>query len=177
MKLLLNFNIFGIDRSKVAFMIYNIYMNNGKWIEFSEGKPNEFNLKACCECIKERLKTYFVPEGIEFDVVIMSEPEPSSFKNLNNSKSKNFKTKVMTNSEFKTSKIQILKRLEPKSLVLKNSEFIVLEPKFQRRKTIVASCDSKPKIVKPKVMNEQKLPNLRHNAQKKKSKTFSTNPK
>jgi len=45
-------------------MIYNIYKNNGKWIGFSKGKPNEINLKACCESIKEGLKTYFVPEGM-----------------------------------------------------------------------------------------------------------------
>jgi len=43
-------------------MIYNIYKNNGKEIGFSERKPNEINLKSCCECIKEGLKTYFVPE-------------------------------------------------------------------------------------------------------------------
>jgi len=47
------FIISAIDRSKVASMIYRIYKNNGKGIEFSEGKPNEISLKACCECIKE----------------------------------------------------------------------------------------------------------------------------
>ena len=115
-------------------------------------------------------------EGIEYDIVNQSEPETSSFKTLNDSNSKNFKTKVMTNSESKTPKIQILKRLQPKSQVLKNSESVVLKPKFQRRRTTVASYDSKPKVAKPKVVNEQKLSDSRHNAQKKKSKTFSTNP-
>jgi len=60
-----DFIMSGIDRSRVASMIYNIYKNNGKWIEFSEGKPNETNLKACCECIKDGLKTFFVPEGVK----------------------------------------------------------------------------------------------------------------
>jgi len=49
----------GIYRSRVASMIYSIYRNNGKRIGFSEGKPNEVSLKACCECIKEGLKTFF----------------------------------------------------------------------------------------------------------------------
>ena len=44
-------------------MIYSIYKHNGKGIRFSEDKPNEINLKACYECIKEGLKTFFVPEG------------------------------------------------------------------------------------------------------------------
>jgi len=104
-----DFIIFGIDRSKVDSMIYSIYKNNGKGIGFSEGKPNEINLKACCECIKEGLKTYFVPKGIESDVVVQSEPKASSSKTLNDSKSKNFKTKVMTNFESKTPMIHILK--------------------------------------------------------------------
>jgi len=60
-----DFIMSGIDRSNVASMMYNIYKNNGKGIGFSEGKPNEINLKACCECIKEGLKTFFVPEGFK----------------------------------------------------------------------------------------------------------------
>ena len=64
------FIISGIDRSKVSHMIYNIYKNNGKRIGFLEGKPNGMNLKSCCECIKEGLKTYFVPEGVESDTII-----------------------------------------------------------------------------------------------------------
>ena len=35
-----DFIISGIDRSKVASMIYNIYKNNGKGIGFSEDKSN-----------------------------------------------------------------------------------------------------------------------------------------
>jgi len=58
-----DFIISGIDRSKVASMIYSIYKNNGKGIGFSEDKPNEISLKACCKCIKEGLKTFFVPGG------------------------------------------------------------------------------------------------------------------
>jgi len=69
-----------IDRSRVASMIYNIYKNNRKGIEFSEGKSNETNLKACCECIEEGLKTFFVPEGVKFETMVQSEPEASSYK-------------------------------------------------------------------------------------------------
>ena len=83
----------------------------------------------------------------------------------------------MINSDSKTPKIQILNRPEPKQQVLKNSESDVLNPKFQRKKTIVASWDPKPKVIKPKVLSEQKPPNFKHKDQKKKSKTSSTNPK
>jgi len=70
----------GIDRSRVASMIYNIYKNNGKGIGFSEAKSNETNLKAYFECIKEGLKTFFVPEGVKMETVVQSEPEASNSK-------------------------------------------------------------------------------------------------
>ena len=89
----------------------------------------------------------------------------------------NSESKVMINSESKTPKIQILKRRKPKSQVLKNSESVVLKPKFQWRKIIVASWDSIPKGAKHKVLNDQKPLNFKHKAQKKKTKTLSTNPK
>ncbi|KEH37837.1 hypothetical protein MTR_2g449760 [Medicago truncatula] len=135
-------------------MIYSIYKNNGKGRGFSDGRPNEISLKSCCECIKEGLKTYFVPEVVESEIVIQSEPEASSYKTVNISKSKNSKSKF-----------------------LKNSESRVLKPKFQRRKTIVASWDSRPKGAKPKVFNEHKPLNFKRKAQKNKTKTFRINPK
>jgi len=94
-------------------MIYSIYKKNGKMIGFSEGKPNENSLKACCECIKEGLKTFFVPECAKFETVVQSEPEASCSKAKITSKSKNSKSKAMTNSDSKTLKIKILKRSEP----------------------------------------------------------------
>ena len=94
-------------------MRYNIYKNNGRGIGFSEGKPNETNLKACCECIKEGLKTFFVPEGVEVETVVQSEPKVSSSKAKITSKPKNSKYKAIINSDCKTSKIKILKRSEP----------------------------------------------------------------
>ena len=96
-----DFIMSGIDRSRVASMIYNIYKNNDKWIDFSEGKPNETYLKACCECIKEGLKTFFVPEGVKVETVVQSEPEASSSKARITSKPKNSKSKAMTNSDSK----------------------------------------------------------------------------
>jgi len=62
----------------VASMIYSIYKNNGKEIGFSEDKSNEISLEACCECIKEGLETFFVPEGAKFETIVQSEPEASS---------------------------------------------------------------------------------------------------
>jgi len=73
-----DFIMSGIDRSRVASMIYSIYKNNDKGIGFSEAKSNETNLKAYCECIKEGLKTLFVPEGVKTETAIQSEPEASS---------------------------------------------------------------------------------------------------
>jgi len=108
-----DFIISGIDRSKMASMIYSIYKNNGKGIGFSEDKSNEINLKACCECIKEGLKTFFVPEDAKFETVVQSEPEASNSKAKIISKPKNSKPKAMINSDSKTSKIKILKRSEP----------------------------------------------------------------
>jgi len=87
--------MYGIDRSRVASMIYSIYKNNGKGIGFSEAKSIETNLKAYCECIKERLKTFFVPEGVKMETVVQSEPEASSSKAKITSKPKNFKPKVV----------------------------------------------------------------------------------
>jgi len=69
-----------IDRSRVASMIYNIYKNNDKGTGFLEGKPNETNLKACCECIKEGSKTFFVPESAKIETMVQSEPDASSSK-------------------------------------------------------------------------------------------------
>jgi len=108
-----DFIMSGIGRSRLASMIYNIYKNNGKGIGFSEGKPNETNLKACCECIKEGLKPFFVHEGVKIETVVQSEPEASSSKVKITSKPKNSKSKAMTNYDSKTSKIKILKRSEP----------------------------------------------------------------
>jgi hypothetical protein len=65
-----DFIMSGIDRSRVASMIYSIYKNNGRGIGFSEVKSNETNLKSCCECIKEGLKTVFIPEGVKGETVV-----------------------------------------------------------------------------------------------------------
>jgi len=94
-----DFIMSGIDRSRVASMIYKIYKNNGKGIGFLEGKPNETNPKACCECIKEWLKTLFVPEGVKIETVVQSEPETYSSKAKITSKPMNSKSKAMKRSE------------------------------------------------------------------------------
>jgi len=39
-------------------------------IGFAEGKPIKTNLKSCSDCIKEGLKTYFVPEADKIEEVI-----------------------------------------------------------------------------------------------------------
>jgi len=50
-----DFIISGIDKSKVASMIYIIYKNNGNGIGFSDGNSKEISLKTCCECIDESI--------------------------------------------------------------------------------------------------------------------------
>jgi len=117
-------------------------------------------LNHVLNALRKGLKIYFMPEAIEFEVVIQSEAEASNSKTVNISESKNLESKVMTNSESKTPKIQILKRPEPKSQVLKNSTSGVLKSKFQTRKTIV-SWDSRSNDAKPKVLNEHKPLNFK----------------
>jgi len=172
-----DFIISGIDKSKVASMVYNIYKNNGKRIGFSEEKTNEINLKASYECNKEGLKTFFVPEGAKLETVIQSEPEASSSKAKIISKPKNSKPKAMINSDSETSKIKILKRSEPVTQGLMKPESEVLKSKCQKNKTVIASCELKPEGVKPKVLVNQKQSGLQHKVQEVKSKTSSTNPK
>jgi len=148
-----------------------------KGIGFSKGKPNEISLKVCCECIKEGLKTYFVNKGAEFETVVQSEPKASNYEAKITSKPKNSKPMAMKNSDSKTSKIKILKRSElvPQSMLKPESG--ILKSKSQKNKTVIASCESKTKGVKPKVVANQKLPNLHHKVQEVKSKTSSTNLK
>jgi hypothetical protein len=57
------------------------------------------------------------------------------------------------------------------------SESVILKSKVQKNKTVIASGESKPKGVKPKVVIKQKLSNLQHKVQEVKSKTSSTNLK
>jgi len=51
----------GIDRTKVASMIYNINQNNKKGIGFTGGNSGGVILKPCSD--KENLKTHFVSES------------------------------------------------------------------------------------------------------------------
>jgi len=158
-------------------MIYGIYKNNGNGIGFSEEKPNEISLKSCCECIKEGLKTFSVPEGAKFETVVLSEPEASSSKAKIISKPKNSKPKAMINSDSETSKIKILKRSEHVPQSLLKPESGILESKFQKNKIVVVSWELKPKGVKSKVLFNQKQSSLQHKVQELKSKTSSTNLK
>jgi len=146
-----DFIISGIDRSKVASIIYSIYKNNGKGIGFSDDKSKEISLKTCCECIKGGLKTFFVPEGAEPEIVVQSEPKASSSKAKIISKAKNSKPKAMIKSEPGTSKIKILKKAEPLPQSLLKTESGILKAKDQKNKTVVASWKPKPKGVKPEV--------------------------
>jgi len=81
------------------------------------------------------------------------------------------------NSDSKTSKIKILKRSEPVPQSLLKSESGILKSKSQKNKTVVASCESEPKGVKPKVLINQKLSKSHLKVQEMKSKTSSTNLK
>jgi len=83
----------------------------------------------------------------------------------------------MINSDSKFSKIKILKRSElvPQSLL--KPEFGILKSKLQKNKTVVASWESKPKSVKPKVLVNQERSNLQHKVQEVKSKTSIINLK
>jgi len=109
--------------------------------------------------------------------VVQSEPEASSSKAKIVSKPYNCKSKAMTNSYSKTSKIKILKRSEyvPQSLLKPKSG--ILKSKSQKNKTVTASGESELKGVKPKVLINQKLSKPHLKVQEVKSKTSRTNLK
>jgi len=93
------------------------------------------------------------------------------------SKPKDSKPKAMKNSDSKTLKIKILKRSELVPYSLLKPESGILKSKSQKNKIVIASCESKPKGAKPKVVVNQKLSNLHHKVQEVKRKTSSTNLK
>jgi len=98
----------GIDRTKVASMIYSINQNNKKGIGFTGGNSGGVILKPCSD--KEDLKTHFVSESEKVNTASCSEPEASSSKVVTLSEPKNQVTKVINNSESKAQELQILKR-------------------------------------------------------------------
>ena len=82
------------------------------------------------------------------ETVVQSEPKASSSKAKITSKPKNSKSKEMINSDSKTSKIKFLKKSEPVPQSLLKPESGILKSKSQKNKTVVASCESKPKGAK-----------------------------
>jgi len=101
----------GIDRTKVASMIYSINQNNKKGIGFTRGNSSGVILKPYSA--KEELKTHFVSEFEKVNTTSYSEPEASSSKEMTKSTPENQETKVMNNSKSKAPELQILKRSEP----------------------------------------------------------------
>jgi len=83
----------------------------------------------------------------------------------------------MTSSDSRTSKIKILKRLEPVPLSLLKPESGILKSKSRKNKTVVATCESEPKGAKPKILINQKLSKSHLKVKEVKSKTSSTNLK
>jgi len=139
----------GIDRTKVASMIYSINQNNKKGIGFTGGNSSGVILKPCFG--KEELKTHFVSESEKVNTASCSELEVSSSKVMTKSKPENQETKVMTNSESKALELQILKRSEPNKQVLKKTESEIQKPGFQRKKVVSAKSQSKTKGSEPRV--------------------------
>jgi len=87
----------GIDRTKVASMIYSINQNNKKGIGFTGGNSSGVILKPCSG--KEDQKTHIVSESEKVNTASCSEPDASSSKVMTKSKPENQKTKVMNNSK------------------------------------------------------------------------------
>ncbi|RHN55345.1 putative transcription factor interactor and regulator CCHC(Zn) family [Medicago truncatula] len=172
-----DFIMAGIDRSKVASMIYSTYKNKGKGIGYSEEKSKEYSLKSYCDCIKDGLKSTFVPEGTNAITAVQSKPEASGSQAKITSKPENLKIKVMTKSDPKSQKIKILKRSEPVHQNLIKPESKIPKQKDQKNKAATASEKTIPKGVKPKVLNDQKPLSIHPKVQGRKSKTSKTNPK
>jgi len=164
----------GIDRTKVASMIYSINQNNKKGIGFTRGNSGGVILKPCSD--KDVLKTHFVSESERDNTASCSEPEASSSKVVTQSEHENQVTKVMNNSESKAPELQILKRSEPIKQVLKKVESEIQKPRFQKKKVVCAMSQSKTKGSEPKVWKKTKQDNFRQRTQKK-FKTPWTNPR
>jgi len=139
----------GIDRTKVASMIYSINQNKKKVIGFTGGNSSGVILKPCSD--KEELKTHFVSKSEKVNTASCLEPEASSSKVMTKSKSENQKTKVINNSKSKAPELQILKRSEPNKQVLKKTESESQKPRFQRKKAVNAKSQSKTKGSEPEV--------------------------
>jgi len=164
----------GIDRTKVASMIYSINQNNKKGIGFTGRNSSGVILKPCSD--KDELKTHFVSESEKVNTASCSEPEASSSKEMTKSKPENQETKVMNNSESKAPKLQILKRSEPNKQVLKKTESEIQKPRFQRKKVVNAKSKSKTKGSEPRVWKKTSQDNFRQRTQRKFN-TPWTNPR
>jgi len=151
----------GIDRTKVASMIYNINQNNKEGIGFTGGNSGEVILKPCSDNTKEGLTIHFVCESEKVNTTSHSEPKASSSKVMTKSKPDNQKTKVMNNSKSKAPKLQILKRSEPNKQVLKKTESETQKPRFQRKEAVVAKLNLKIKGSEPEVWKKTKQDNFR----------------
>jgi len=149
----------GIDRTKVASMIYSINHNNKKGIGFTGGNSGGVILKPCYD--KEELKIHFVSESEKINTASCSEPEASSSKVMTKSKPENQETKVMNNSKSKAPKLQILKRSEPNKQVLKKTESEIQKPGFQRKKAVCAKSQSKTKGSEPEVWKKTRQDNFK----------------
>jgi len=165
----------GIDRTKVASMIYSINQNNKKGIGFTGGNSSEVILKPCSDNTKEGLKIHFVSEFEKVNTASHSEPKASSSKVMTKSKPKNQKTKVMNNSKSKAPKLHILKRSERNKQVLKKTESDIQKPRFQRKESVFVELQSKTKGCEPEVWKKTKQDNFRRRTQRK-FKTPRINP-
>jgi len=155
----------GIDRTKVASMIYTINQNNKKGIGFTGGNSGEVILKPCSD--REELKIHFMSESEKVNAASCSEPEASSSKIMTKSKPGNQETKVMNNSKSKAPKLQILKRSEPNKQVLKKTESEIQKPRFQRKKAVYAKLHSKTEGSEPEVWKKTMQDNFRQRTQRK----------
>jgi len=165
----------GIDRTKIASMIYSINQNNKKGIGFTGGNSSGVILKPCSD--KEEWKTHFVSESEKVNTASCSEPEASSSKVImTKSKPENQETKVINNSKSRALELQILKRSEPNKQVLKKTESEIQKPGFQRKKGVSAKSQSKSKCSEPRVWKKTRQDNLRQRTQRKFN-TPWTNPR
>jgi len=164
----------GIDRTKVASMIYSINQNNKKGIGFTGGNSGGVILKPCS--YKKELKIHFVSESEKVNTASCSELEASSSKVMTKSKPENQETKVLNNSKSKAPELQILKRPELNKQVLKKTESEIQKPIFQKKKAASAKSKSKSKGSEPGIWKKTRQDNFRQRTQRKFN-TPWTNPR
>ncbi|XP_050888860.1 uncharacterized protein LOC127094028 [Lathyrus oleraceus] len=132
-----DFIMTGIERTKLAYIIYGVSKSKGKDMSYNENKAKAQLIKtpnaSPSSNSQTDLKTYFVPASDKGKSLNKSKPKMVESKVLNKLTPNMSKSKVVKDSEPNIQKLKVLKRPEPKnskSKVLKRVESKNYGPKI-----------------------------------------------